>query len=168
MNDTISIKEATSGDWPTIWTILEPTFRAGETYSLPQDITSEQARQFWMETPAKTFVCFDAQGEMIGTYFLKANQPGQGNHVGNCGYVVSPNARGLGAASAMCLHSQDMAVAMGFRAMQFNLVVSTNAQAVRLWRKLGFLIVGTLPDAFKHPTLGYVDAFVMYKHLIPG
>lgn len=118
-----------------------------------------------MQPPAKAFVCVDAQGEVVGTYTLKANQPGQGGHVCNCGYVVSPAARGLGVATAMCLHSQEAAVAMGFRSMQFNCVVSTNAGAVRLWQQLGFDIVGTLPEAFRHPARGYVDAYVMYKRL---
>jgi len=164
----ITIREASASDWPQIWTILEPVFRAGETYSYAQNITSDQARQAWMELPAKTFVCAKADGELIGTYYLKANQPGQGNHVCNCGYVVSSAARGLGAAATMCNHSQEVDLALGFRSMQFNLVVSTNEGAVRLWQRLGFTIVGTLPAAFKHPTRGYVDAFVMFKQLSPA
>lgn len=159
------IREARSDDWPRIWAILEPVFRAGETYSFDREISEEQARYAWLETPAKTFVCTDIAGQVLGTYYLKANQPGQGSHVCNCGYVVSPQVRGRGIASAMCEHSQDTAVALGFRSMQFNLVVSTNESAVRLWKQHGFAIVGTLPEAFKHPTMGYVDAFVMYKHL---
>lgn len=162
---SISIREATTNDWQHIWTILEPVFRAGETYTYAQDITAEQAQHAWMQLPAKTFVCVNADGAVIGTYYLKANQPGQGSHVCNCGYVVSTAARGLGAASTMCRHSQEIATAIGFRSMQFNCVVSTNENAVRLWQQLGFAIVGTLPEAFKHPNKGYVDAYVMYKHL---
>lgn len=165
---SISIREAGADDWPQVWAVLEPVFRAGETYSYPQNISAEQARHAWMELPAKTFVCADADGEVIGTYYIKPNQLGQGSHVCNCGYVVSATARGSGAASAMCRHSQATAVAMGFRSMQFNLVVSTNEGAVRLWQRLGFSIVGTLPEAFKHPTRGYVDAFVMFKRLSPS
>lgn len=161
----LSIREATASDWPRIWSILEPVFRAGETYTYAQDITAEQAHHAWMQLPARTFVCTGADGAVIGTYYLKANQPGQGSHVSNCGYVVSPAARGLGAASAMCRHSQEVAATMGFRAMQFNCVVSTNAGAVRLWQQLGFAIVGTLPGAFRHPTQGDVDAYVLYKQL---
>lgn len=159
----LAIRAATPDDWPAIWSFLEPVFRAGETYSYARDITADQAWQAWMAPAASTFVCTRADGEVVGSYYLKANQPGQGRHVCNCGYVVSPAARGLGAASAMCDHSQQAALALGFRAMQFNLVVSTNDGAVRLWQKLGFQIVGTLPEAFEHPTLGYVDAFVMFK-----
>jgi ribosomal protein S18 acetylase RimI-like enzyme len=161
----ISIRAASAEDWPRIWAVLEPVFRAGETYSFPRDITPDQARHAWMEIPAKTFVCTNARNEIVGTYILKANQPGQGSHVCNCGYVVSAAARGLGVASSMCQHSQEVALAMGFRSMQFNLVVSTNEGAVRLWKEHGFAIAGTLPEAFRHPTRGYVDAFVMYKHL---
>lgn len=159
------IREASSNDWLGIWEILEPVFRAGETYSFAQDISADQAQSAWMELPAKTYVCVDDHHAILGTYFLKANQPGQGQHVANCGYVVSASARGLGVASAMCQHSQEAARNLGFRSMQFNLVVSTNEKAVRLWQHQGFSIVGTLPEAFKHPTQGYVDAFVMYKHL---
>jgi len=106
-----------------------------------------------------------ADGQVLGTYFIKPNQPGLGAHVCNCGYVVAPAAQGQGIASEMCQHSQAEAKAMGFRAMQFNLVVSTNQRAVRLWRKLGFSVVGTLPRAFRHLHLGYVDALVMFKEL---
>ncbi len=160
-----SIREATAADWQAIWSVLEPVLHAGETYSFARDITELEARKAWMELPAKTFVCTKSGGEVVGTYYLKANQPGQGGHVCNCGYVVGPNVRGLGMASAMCLHSQQVARDIGFRSMQFNLVVSTNEGAVRLWQQLGFAIVGTLPEAFMHPTKGYVDAFVMFKHL---
>jgi ribosomal protein S18 acetylase RimI-like enzyme len=118
-----------------------------------------------MMVPAKTYVCEDTTGRIVGTYCLKPNQPGGGSHVANCGYVVSPHARGLGVASAMCVHSQHQARALGFLAMQFNFVVSTNEGAVRLWKRHGFEIVGTLPGAFQHPELGFVDAFVMFKPL---
>jgi len=102
---------------------------------------------------------------VLGTYVIRPNQPGQGSHVSNCGYVVSDAARGMGVASALCEHSQQEALRMGFRAMQFNFVVSTNEGAVRLWRKMGFEIVGTLPGAFRHPRHGFVDAYVMFKQL---
>lgn len=163
-----AIRDARPGDWAAIWSFLEPVFRAGETYSYPRDISEAEARRAWMESPARTFVCVDDEGLVLGTYYLKANQPGQGSHVCNCGYVVSPAARGTGIASALCRHSQGVAVEMGFRAMQFNLVVSTNEGAVRLWKSLGYEIVGTLQGAFEHPALGDVDAYVMYKRLQPA
>jgi hypothetical protein len=120
---SISIREASTNDWSYIWAILEPVFRAGDTYSFARDITSEQAEHSWMVLPTKTYVYTSSSNEIVGTYYLKANQPGQGSHVANCGYVVSSSARGLGAASAMCQHSQKVALALGFRSMQFNLVL---------------------------------------------
>lgn len=160
-----TIREFNQADWPAVWQILEPVFRAGDTYSFPPDISEQEAFRAWVELPAATFVAADEQGLLLGSYYLKANQPGQGAHVCNCGYVVGAAARGKGIASAMCEHSQQEAIRMGFRAMQYNLVVSTNSGAVRLWQKLGFAIVGKLPQAFLHPSAGYVDAFVMYKSL---
>jgi ribosomal protein S18 acetylase RimI-like enzyme len=154
-------------DWPATWRILEPVFRAGDTYSFAADITEEEALSVWVAAPAATFVAEDEAGRIVGTYYLKANQPGQGAHVCNCGYVVGEAARGKGIASAMCEHSQEEAVRRGFCAMQYNLVVSSNTGAVRLWQQLGFTIVGTLPEAFRHPSLGFVDAYVMYKKLSP-
>lgn len=160
-----TIRPIKKSDWPATWAILEPVFRAGETYSFAPDISEAEAFKAWAEKPASTFVCEDDTGHILGTYYIKANQPGQGAHVCNCGYVVGTAARGKGIASAMCEHSQQEAVRLGFRSMQFNLVVSTNTGAIRLWKKLGFEIVGTLPEAFKHPTQGFVDAYVMYKKL---
>jgi len=161
----VSIRPITDADWDAVWTVLEPVFRAGETYAYPIDITKDQARAVWVDQPAATFVAEDAGLGIVGTYILKPNQPGRGAHVCNCGYVVSEAARGQGVASAMCDHSQEQARAMGFRAMQYNLVVATNEGAVRLWQSKGFDIVGTLPGAFDHPRLGFVDAHVMYKVL---
>lgn len=160
-----NIRAFQQSDWPAVWGILEPVFRAGETYAYAMDISEADARRAWVEAPAATFVAEDEAEGLLGTYYIKANQPGQGSHVCNCGYVVGEAARGRGVAMAMCEHSQQEAVRRGFRAMQFNLVVSTNAGAVRLWQSLGFSIVGTLPGAFRHPSRGFVDAYVMYKRL---
>src|ERR1700730_15385512 len=160
-----SIQRAEESDWAQIWRLLEPIFRSGETYAFSPEITEMQARRVWIEMPQATYVARDRLGAVIGTYFLKPNQPGSGSHVCNCGYVVSDRARGQGVASLMCEHSQREARRLGFRAMQFNLVVSTNEGAVRLWKKLGFDIVGTLPGAFCHPRDGFVDAFIMFKKL---
>ena len=131
-------------------------------------MTSDQARKTWIETPSATFVALDPAldaASILGTYFIKPNHQGLGSHVCNCGYVTAEKARGKGTASAMCVHSQETGVSMGFLAMQFNMVVSTNQGAVRLWKKHGFDIVGVLPKAFNHRRLGYVDAYVMYKML---
>jgi ribosomal protein S18 acetylase RimI-like enzyme len=129
--------------------------------------TEAEIHAVWIEVPAKTFVACDSDGLIVGTYFIKPNQPGLGAHVCNCGYVVAPRAQGKGIASHMCRHSQAEAIAMGFRAMQFNFVVATNTRAIRLWEWLGFSVVGRLPGAFRHLELGYVDALVMFKSLTP-
>lgn len=162
----VSIRRFELADWPQLWPLLRATFETGDTYAYAPDSREADIRHIWTEAPAATFVACGADGQLVGTYFIKANQPGLGSHVCNCGYVVAPPAQGRGIAAAMCEHSQREAVAMGFRAMQFNLVVSTNERAVRLWQRLGFSVVGTLPRAFRHLRLGYVDALVMYKELV--
>lgn len=159
------IREFRDSDWPEVWRLLRDTFAAGDTYSFAPDSSEAEIRKVWIDAPAATFVARDADGTLLGTYFIKANQPGLGDHVCNCGYVVPASAAGRGIATAMCEHSQAWAKARGFRAMQFNFVVSTNDRAVRLWQRLGFEIVGRLPGAFRHRELGYVDALVMYKTL---
>ena len=144
--------------------MLEPTIRAGETYALPQDLSEPDALAYWLAPGHEVFVAVDGR-EIVGTYFLQANQRGGGGHVANCGYVTAPAATGRGVARAMCAHSLAHAKARGFHAMQYNLVVSTNERAVRLWQRFGFEIVGRLPQAFAHPRLGLVDALVMYRLL---
>ena len=161
----ITVRKFEHADWPAVWALIEPVFRSGETYAFSPEISEAEAHRIWIEAPAATFVAKDDSGAALGTYYIKPNQPGAGSHVCNCGYVVGESARGRGVATFMCEHSQLEAVRRGFRAMQFNLVVSTNEGAVRLWQKLDYEIVGTLPGAFKHPRQGYVDALVMYKQL---
>jgi ribosomal protein S18 acetylase RimI-like enzyme len=163
----LQIREYRASDWPNVWPILRETFAAGDTYTFSPRSTEEEIRKAWTEVPASTFVACDPDGQILGTYFIKANQPGLGSHVCNCGYVVPARSRGRGIASQMCEHSQSEARTMGFRAMQFNCVVSTNTEAIRLWTKLGFSVVGRLPGAFNHQLHGYVDALVMFKQLIP-
>jgi ribosomal protein S18 acetylase RimI-like enzyme len=158
------IREAVENDADAIWAILEPTIRAGETYTLPRDLDRKNALAYWFSPGHEVFVAED-DGEIVGTYFLKANQKGGGAHVANCGYMTAPHATGRGVARAMCAHSLERARQRGFRAMQFNFVVSTNERAVRLWQKLGFEIVGCLPKAFEHPALGFVGAYVMHREL---
>lgn len=159
----MQLRLATPHDHDAIWAILEPVIRAGETYALPRDLTREDALAFWFAA-GETFVAEDG-GELVGTYFLRPNQRGGGAHVANCGYVTAGHASGRGVARAMCAHSLDHARARGFRAMQFNNVVSTNERAVRLWQALGFAIAGRLPGAFAHPTQGDVEVFVMFRAL---
>ena len=160
----MTIREATAADRDAVWKILEPVIRAGNTYTLPADMTREDALAYWNSPGHEVFVA-EEYGEILGTYYLRANQKGGGAHVANCGYVTAPWASGRGVARGMCQHSLERAKARGFRAMQFNFVVSSNERAVRLWQSLGFEIVGRLPAAFDHPTLGAVDALVMYRRL---
>jgi L-amino acid N-acyltransferase YncA len=160
----MNIREATKQDWDAIWIIFHEVVAAGETYAYATDTSKEQAEKIWLDSPRKTFV-FEENNEILGTYYLKTNQAGPGSHVCNCGYMVSSNARGKGLATLMCKHSQEIALDLGYKAMQFNFVASSNEGAVRLWGKLGFDTVGQLPNAFKHPSLGYVDALVMFKWL---
>ena len=160
------IRPYQEGDWPLVWAIIKPVFRAGETYAFSPDITEEQAHQVWIKKPEITFVAVGEDSGILGTYYIKPNQPTLGAHVCNCGYIVSEQARGRGIASAMCKHSQSEARTRGYHAMQYNLVVSTNEIAVQLWEKHGFEIIGTLPKSFRHTRLGYVDAHVMYKQLV--
>jgi RimJ/RimL family protein N-acetyltransferase len=160
----LTVREATSDDADAVWSILEPMIRAAETYPLPRDMSREQAFAFWFATGHAVFVA-EEQGRVVGTYFLRANQHGGGSHVANCGYVTATDATGKGVARAMCAHSLEYAKTHGFRAMQFNFVVSNNERALRLWLSFGFEIVGRLPKAFLHPTAGYTDACVMYRSL---
>lgn len=160
----MAIRVAAEGDKDAIWTILEPMIRAGETYPLPREWPREEALAFWFGPEKETFV-FERDGVIVGTYFLRANQQGGGSHVANCGYVTAMAAQGQGIARAMCLQSLERAKQRGFRAMQFNFVVSANERAVKLWLSLGFEIVGRLPGAFQHPERGFVDALVMHRRL---
>ena len=162
----MNIREATAADFDWIWPIFRDIVAAGETYTYSHDTTKDEAFKLWMETPRLTFVAED-NGAIFGTYYVKTNQAGGGDHVCNCGYMVSSAARGRGIATAMCEHSQETARTLGYKAMQFNFVVSTNEGAVKLWNKLGFAMVGKVPKAFRHPVKGYVDALVMYKWLEP-
>ena len=152
--------------WPGAWAIIEPVFRAGETYGVATDISEAAAHAKWVREAAASYVALDDAGAVVGTYFLKPNYGGPGAHVANCGYIVAESARGQGLAAAMCRHSQREAVAAGYRAMQYNFVVATNDAAIRVWRREGFAVVGTLPGAFDHPRHGFVDAHVMFKTLV--
>lgn len=160
----IEFEDMNAGHWPQVWAILEPVFRAGETYPQSPDTTEAEARGYWMNPPLKSYVALK-DGAVLGVFYIKPNQSTLGAHVCNCGYAVSPDARGQGVGGLMCDWSQEEARRLGYLAMQYNLVVSTNAVAVALWQRHGFEIVGRLARAFRHKRLGLVDAFVMYKEL---
>lgn len=156
------IRRAVDTDREAIWSIIGPVIRAGETYALAPDMSQEAALAYWLNDDRETFVA-EAEGAILGTYYLRANQAGGGSHVANCGYMSAVGGKGV--ARAMHRHSLDRARARGFRAMQYNFVVASNERAVKLWQSLGFAIVGRLPGAFRHPRLGEVDALVMYRVL---
>ncbi len=158
------IRPAQPHDHEAIWRALEPVIRAGETYALARQMSEADAILYWTGPDRETFVA-EAEGRLLGTYYLRANQRGGGAHVANCGYVTARDATGRGVARRMCEHSVHRARERGFKAMQFNLVVSTNERAIGLWESLAFETVGRLPGAFLHPRFGYVDALVMFRTL---
>lgn len=158
------IRPARPEDAAAIWSMLVPVIRAGETYALDRDMSEADALAYWLGPDKETFVAEEG-GAAVGTYYIRPNQAGGGRHVCNCGFVTAGAATGRGVARRMGLHALEHGRARGYRAMQFNFVVSTNERAVRLWQSLGFEIVGRLPLAFHHPALGHVDALVMYRAL---
>ncbi len=154
-----------AGDDDALWSLLEPAFRAGETYALTRDIPRAAALAFWRDGH-EVFLAEEA-GAALGTAYLGPNRPGGGDHVANAGFVTAAQARGRGVARALLAHVLAMATARGFRAMAFNFVVESNARAIRLWRAHGFDIVGRLPQAFRLPDGRLVDALVMHRRLVP-
>lgn len=160
----MNIREVIDGDFDDIWPIFHAIVNKGDTYAYPHDTNKEQAQNLWLEIPLATYVV-EKSGVILGTYFIKTNQTGAGEHVCNCAYMVAPAAQGQGLATLMCQHSQRQALELGYKAMQFNFVAASNTGALKLWQKLGFATVGCLPKAFLHPQLGYIDAMVMYKWL---
>jgi L-amino acid N-acyltransferase YncA len=164
MQSGVTVRRAVDGDWPQVWPIWHEIVAAGDTYEYPPDTAEHEARRRWMTQPPETWVA-EVDGRVVGTYRWKANRTGLGDHVANAGYMVAASQRGKGIGRLLAEHSLDRARSLGYTAMQFNTVVSTNHGAVALWRSLGFLIVGTAPDAFRHSTRGLVDVHVMHRYL---
>jgi len=164
MTTPVQVRAATDADHAAVLAIVAPVLAAGETYAIARDLDAAGVLNYWFTPTHEVFIA-ELDGAIIGTYYLMANQQGGGAHVANCGYMTSPAAQGKGIARTMCLHSLARAAERGFRAMQFNHVVSSNTRAVALWQSLGFDIVGTLPKAFNHPVHGYVDSYVMFRAL---
>jgi L-amino acid N-acyltransferase YncA len=164
MTDNLLVRRAEDGDLEGIWEIFHAVVAKGDTYTFDPGTTKEQARAIWLAPGLSTYVAL-LDGEIVGTYILKANQPGLGSHVANAGYMVRPDRSGRGIGRTLCEHSLDEARRAGFLAMQFNAVVSTNQPAVALWRKMGFAVVGTAPQAFRHRQLGLVDLLIMHRFL---
>jgi len=164
VNTPLAIREIDAQGFAAAWPVFREVVAAGDTYSYAPDMSMEQARALWTTPPSR---CFTAtrEGEVLGLYMLRPNQPGLGDHVANAGYMVASRARGQGIASAMCEHSLAEARRAGFSAMQFNYVVASNEGAVRLWQRHGFAIVGHVPGAFRHARLGAVGVHVMHRSL---
>ena len=162
MTDALTIRPAIAADDDALWAMLEPVFRAGQTYAVPRDVSRRDALAYWRDGHD----VFIAEGpEPLGSYYVGPNQRGGGAHVCNCGFVTAPASQGRGVARAMLAHALDTARASGYRAMQFNFVVATNTRAIAIWEGAGFETVGRLPGAFRRPDGGYVDALVMFRDL---
>jgi ribosomal protein S18 acetylase RimI-like enzyme len=159
------IRPATEEDWPRLWPIVRQVAADGETYPYAMDLTEADGHRFWMELPCATYLAEDDDGAVLGSYYLKPNQPTLGDHVANAGYMVAEQCRGVGVGRALCEHSLAEAPRLGFLALQFNLVVETNPYAIALYEKLGFEIKARLPRAFRRKNREFVDAFVMYRWL---
>jgi len=160
-----AIRTATADDWSAMWPIFRDTVAAGETYPYPEDLTPEQASALWMERPPGLTVVLEEDGRILGTAKLGPNRPARGDHVGTASFMVDPGARGRGVGRRLGEWVVAWHCQAGFRGIQFNAVVETNTAAVALWKALGFVIVGTVPGAFRSHTHGYVGLHVMYLDL---
>jgi ribosomal protein S18 acetylase RimI-like enzyme len=164
MTGGLTIRTACEEDKAAVWRIIQPVIAAGETYTFDPATPESEMVAFWF-SPEKHVYAAEEEGTVVGTYWLKANQPGLGSHVANAGYMVSPDAAGRGIGRRMAEHSLDEARKLGFTAMQFNFVVKSNTAAVKLWKSVGFEIIGEIPDAFRHPDKGLTNAYIMYRRL---
>ena len=162
--DKLTIREATAQDREAVWEIFRATVAPGDAFVYDPKTPREEAEAYWFAKGTRTYVA-ELQGKVVGSYILRPNRPGLGNHVSNAGFMVDPAARRLGVGRAMAEHALAEARRLGYRAMQFNFVIATNESALRLWQELGFKIVGTLPGAFRHADKGLVDAYVMFRSL---
>jgi L-amino acid N-acyltransferase YncA len=161
----VTIRSATVEDWPQIWPIFEVTVEAGETYAFPMELTIESAPGWWMEQPPGQTVVLEEGDRILGTAKMGPNRPGHGDHIGTASFMVAPEARGRGVGRALAEYVVQWHRDQGYRGIQFNAVVETNVAAVRLWKDLGFEIVGTVPGAFRSPEHGYVGLHVMFLPL---
>jgi len=164
-SDSLEIRHATEVDRDAIWNIFHAVIATGDTYAFDPQMSRQEALAYWFQSDTHTYVA-EENRQIVGTYILRANQPSLGSHVANAAFMVAPRARGLGVGQKMGEHCLSEARRFGFRAMQFNFVVSTNTSAIHLWKQLGFKIVGTLPGAFRHPEKGYIDVYVMFRSLL--
>ena len=164
MMEKIKITHATSADEERIWALLQPVFSAGDTYAVDPLIDREAAIAYWMEADKTAFI-LRVEGQAVGTYYIRPNQPGGGAHICNCGFITAPSARGKGVARRMLDHALIEAKQQGYRAMQFNFVLASNQRALAIWQRNGFATIGRIPQAFLHPKQGYVDALILHRSL---
>jgi len=162
--EKIKITPATSADEERIWALLQPVFSAGDTYAVDPLIDREAAIAYWMEADKTAFI-LRIEGQAVGTYYIRPNQPGGGAHICNCGFITAPSARGKGVARRMLDHALIEAKQQGYRAMQFNFVLASNQRALAIWQRNGFETIGRIPQAFLHPKQGYVDALILHRSL---
>ncbi len=155
-------------DYDQIWDIFSTVIATGDTYVFDPKTPKDVLLKYWFGDYMDTFVAVSDEGEILGTYFIRPNQVGLGSHIANCGYMVNPEYRGKGTGKLLCEHSIKFAKENGYLGIQFNFVVSTNTVAVKLWQRCGFKIIGTIPKGFRHATLGFVDAYIMFKDLQDG
>ena len=161
----MQIRPAINADHDAIWKIFHQIIAAGDTYAFDPQVPREEALAYWFRADTHTYIA-EENDSVVGTYILRPNQSGPGSHVANAAFMVARDAESAGVGRRMAEHCLNEARRMGFRAMQFNFVVSTNTRAIHLWDQLGFKIVGTLPGAFRHPEKGFVDVYVMYRSLL--
>ncbi|HVE57909.1 MAG TPA: N-acetyltransferase [Pyrinomonadaceae bacterium] len=177
----LEIRKATEADKPEIWKIIKSVISGGDTYPFAPDSGEEEMLAFWFGAGKWTYVAVWSEppalagglndesdglnGKIVGTFFLKANQPGLGSHIANAGYMVASEAKGKRVGRRMAEFSLEEARRLGFRAMQFNFVVKSNEIAVRLWQDIGFEIIGEIPEAFQHKEHGLTNALIMYRKL---
>lgn len=160
----MNIRLATSNDEDPIWQIMQPIIAQGDAYVYEPTLSKQDALADWMG-PDNTCYVVEGEGGIVGTYFLKPNKPGLGAHIANASFMVKQQAKGQKVGLAMGQHALAQAKQQGYHALQFNMVVSTNKAAIALWQKLGFSIIGTIPDGFNQAGTGFVDAHIMYKKL---
>ncbi len=160
----MKIREATLKDYDAIWNIFKKVIKTGDTYVFDPQTPKTDLAKHWFTSYMKTYVV-EEKNKILATYILKPNQIDLGSHICNCSYMVDPESFGKGLGKMMCEHSLENAKIMGYKAMQFNIVVSTNIPAIKLWEKYSFKIIGTIPKGYKHSSLGYVDAYIMYREI---
>lgn len=164
MSEPWNIRPATEADWPGIWAIFRDVISQGDTYTYAPDMSEEQAKNIWILDGCHPYVVTHGDA-IVGTFTIRSNKPGFGNHIANAGFMVQKENRGRGIAQAMCQTALKEAKKLGYTAMQFNFVVSTNVAAVQLYQKMGFKIIGTVPKAFRHAKLGLTDVHIMHRFL---